>query len=157
MDPLKIAEDVWILSPKWRNLDKSGHTEPDFCRLVIYLWLFALIGSLWHWLIRKGWNRHRDRGNKIAHRDCTSNARDQCDQILKYKSCPNVSAICLKISTAVFTLWGLFQSSPKVNNPFGILLKTNLLPRTFKNRPIWSHCTRRMDRILADANDDKLA
>ena len=113
MDPLKIAEDVWILSPKWRNLDKSGHTEPDFCRLVIYLWLFALIGSLWHWLIRKGWNRHRDRGNKIAHRDCTSNARDQCDQILKYKSCPNVSAICLKISTAVFTLWGLFKVAQK--------------------------------------------
>ena len=35
----------------------------------------------------------------------------------------------------------VFQNSSKNNHIFGILLYENLLPRTFKNRPIWSHCS----------------
>ena len=42
-----------------------------------------------------------------------------------------------------FTLIDLFQNSPKVKNLFGLLLKINLKPRTFKNRPIWSRCLQR--------------
>ena len=45
----------------------------------------------------------------------------------------------LKISTAVFKIMALFQTSPKVNDLFGLLLKTKLLPISFKNRLIWSH------------------
>ena len=44
------------------------------------------------------------------------------------------------ISTAVFTLIDRFQNIPKANNLFGLLLRVNLLPRTFENRPIRPHC-----------------
>ena len=43
-------------------------------------------------------------------------------------------------STAVFTLIDRFQNIPKANNLFGLLLRVNLLPRTFENRPIRPHC-----------------
>ena len=65
--------------------------------------------------------------------------RNQCDQMLDLKSCPNVFKSCLIISKPVFTLIDCFLNSPKVNNLFGLLLKVNLLPRTFENHPIWSH------------------
>ena len=60
--------------------------------------------------------------------------------MLDFKSCTNVSESCLNNICSSFTLIDIFQKIPKVNNLFGPLLKINLLPRTFKNRPIWSHC-----------------
>ena len=33
----------------------------------------------------------------------------------------------------------IFKIALKVDNVLGLLLKTNLLPKTFKNGPIWSH------------------
>ena len=33
------------------------------------------------------------------------------------------------------------KNSSKSHQIFGILLCEDLLPRTFKNRPIWSHCS----------------
>ena len=40
-------------------------------------------------------------------------AADQCDQMLRWKSCPNVSTSCLKISTAVFTIIDPFKIAQK--------------------------------------------
>ena len=51
-------------------------------------------------------------------------------------------------AATVFTSIDLFQNSPKVSNLFGLLLRVNLLPRTFKNCPIWSHCS--LVRCLLD-------
>ena len=34
-----------------------------------------------------------------------------------------------------------FKITQSSHQNFGILLYENLLPRTFKNRPIWSHCS----------------
>ena len=44
-------------------------------------------------------------------------------------------------ATADFKLKrGVFQNGPKSQEIFGQLLNENVLPRTFKNRPIRSHC-----------------
>ena len=50
------------------------------------------------------------------------------------------SKVVQMISTAVFTLIDRFQNIPKANNLFRLLLRVNLLPRTFENRPIRPHC-----------------
>ena len=50
------------------------------------------------------------------------------------------SKVAKIMSNAVLTLIDLFQNSTKVNNLFGLPLRANLFPRTFKNRTIWSHC-----------------
>ena len=44
-----------------------------------------------------------------------------------------VSKVAQIISNPDFTLIDHFINSPKLNNPFGLLLRVNLLPRTFKN------------------------
>ena len=87
---------------------------------------------------------YQNAANIGAIKYCTNSisifVHSQCDQMLDFKSCTNVSESCLNNICSSFTLIDIFQKIPKVNNLFGPLLKINLLPRTFKNRPIWSHC-----------------
>ena len=61
------------------------------------------------------------------------------------------------ISKAVFTLIDRFKNSPKVNNLFGLLLRAKFLPRTFKNCPIWSHCSVQRQKGLTEAASLSLA
>ena len=61
------------------------------------------------------------------------------------------------ISKAVFTLIDRFKNSPKVNNLFGLLLRAKFLPRTFKNCPIWSHCSVKRQKGLTEADRLSLA
>ena len=54
---------------------------------------------------------------------------------------PNYSLGCPKSSHSSFHMnIDVFQNSPKSYNTFGLVLKENLYPWTFKNRPIWSRC-----------------
>ena len=58
------------------------------------------------------------------------------------KSSPKVSKVAQKVATAVNILKSkVFQNSLKSGQSLGLLLLKSLLPRTFKNRPIWSHWT----------------
>ena len=61
------------------------------------------------------------------------------------------SKVAQIISKAVFTVIDLFKNSPKVNNLFGLLLRAKFLPRTFKNCPIWSHCSVQRQKGLTEA------
>ena len=54
------------------------------------------------------------------------------------KNRPNIFKSCTKVYTAVLTKKLCFPNSPKRHKIFGELLKSNMLPRTFKNRPICS-------------------
>ena len=56
-----------------------------------------------------------------------------------WKNSPYVSKICPKISNSSFYLRVLFSKPPKSQQIFGLLFQENMSPRTFKNRPIWSH------------------
>ena len=49
------------------------------------------------------------------------------------------------------------QMFPKVNNIFGLLLRANLLARTLKNRPIWSHCAQAMTMTIRAFEADSIA
>ena len=62
---------------------------------------------------------------------------DQCDQMLDFKSRPNVSKSCLNNIHCSFYINWFYQNSPKVNNLLGYFCKA----QNFKNRPIWSHWT----------------
>ena len=49
-----------------------------------------------------------------------------------------------------------FHFSPKFNHAFGLLLIETMSPRTFKNHPIWSHCSLCMvwnNRPMIRSND----
>ena len=54
--------------------------------------------------------------------------------VVGVKSCPNVSTSCLKISTVVFTLIDLCQSSPKVNI-FWVTFVNKIVAKNFKKSP----------------------
>ena len=43
----------------------------------------------------------------------------------------------------------MFSKYPKSHQTFGLFLRDNLSPRTFKNRPIWSHCSHAIDRLVS--------
>ena len=59
---------------------------------------------------------------------------------VEMKCCPKFYIIsCPKITAAIFDLIEGFKKSPKCHQVVCILLLSNLSPRTFKNRPIWSH------------------
>ena len=53
------------------------------------------------------------------------------------KSSPNYLKVVQKVSTAFLLQVSSSKIPPKVSI-FGLFLQENLLPRTFKNRPIWS-------------------
>ena len=48
--------------------------------------------------------------------------------------------IAIRVSTSILLTSVFFQDSPKSRQIFGLLLQENLLPGTFKNRPIWCKC-----------------
>ena len=51
-----------------------------------------------------------------------------------WSKCSHSSSFCLKVL--------FFKNSPTSHRKFSILLYENLFSRSFKNRPIWSHCFR---------------
>ena len=72
-------------------------------------------------------------------RKCCNDACKQCDQMLKLK----VAHIqTLPKSSLYLNVMFSFKRS-KSYNIFTFLLLENLSPITFKNRPIWSHCSRK--------------
>ena len=66
--------------------------------------------------------------------------REQCDQIQEVPSFPKVAQ---KVATTVLPKNNAFQNSIKSQQLFWLFLQENLLRRTFKNHPIWSHCSGR--------------
>ena len=50
-----------------------------------------------------------------------------------FKTCPKSN------HRSLYVKWNPFQNSSESLQIFGLLLHQNLSPRTFKNRPIWSH------------------
>ena len=58
-----------------------------------------------------------------------------------HKKLPNFSKSCTKGNHSSLTLkMLLFHFSPRIHHAFGLLFIETMSPRTFKNRPIWSHC-----------------
>ena len=64
---------------------------------------------------------------------------NQCNQMLKFQSCPTVSKSCLNYINISFNLKGSFQISPKVTNLFWDTIVGKFVAKNFKKRPIWSH------------------
>ena len=62
------------------------------------------------------------------------NSHYQCDLSIDQKVAQIPPNVAQKTATADFTIKG-----PKCHQISGLLLKENLSPRIFKNRPIWSH------------------
>ena len=69
-------------------------------------------------------------------------ARVQCDQMMELKL-PYVPPpkIAPKVTTRFLHNVDIIRNSPNGTKIFGLLLWDKLLPRTYKHRPIWSHCT----------------
>ena len=67
----------------------------------------------------------------------------QCDQMLILKVTHFFPKVAQKVATVVFSSKIVFCKKHKIHQLFGLLLEENLPPRTFKNRPIWSHWSRR--------------
>ena len=65
----------------------------------------------------------------------------RCDQMLSKKQHNYFQKVAQKVANAVFYESEGFQNSPKSCQSFGLLLLEILLSKTFKNRPIWPHCT----------------
>ena len=64
----------------------------------------------------------------------------QCDQMLEKKVAQFFKKLPKKYPMQFFHKSEVFQNSPKSCKSFGHLLLDILLPRTFINHPIWSHC-----------------
>ena len=59
------------------------------------------------------------------------------------------SKVAQKAATAVLLESEVLQNGSKSDQIIWLLLHENLLQRTFKNRPIWSHCQRRPSLSLS--------
>ena len=76
------------------------------------------------------------RGSFPSLKAFSSGAKEQCD-------------LMLKCSHSRFNFKVMFSRINKSYQIFELLLQENLLPRTFKNRPIRSHCKEESRRLLA--------
>ena len=92
---------------------------------------------------------------KFLHRDLPGiylhSARFQLEEVLELKQ-PKLSKSCPKISKAVFTNKVAFFS--KSHKRQQIFMTENLLPRSIKNRTIWTHwfeATNKCPRLMKNA------
>ena len=75
--------------------------------------------------------------------------QSQCDQTLTYKVDQHFPKVAQKVTTVTIRENWCFQ------NTFGLLVKDNLSPRTFKNCPIWSHFKQSMLGISLVDRDEQ--
>ena len=72
----------------------------------------------------------------------------QCEQIIDKKVTQFFIKSPKKVTTAVFTFKVTISKYFKSHQTFGLLLNDKLSPRTFKNRPIWSHWSLHIKSLL---------
>ena len=88
-----------------------------------------------NWSFESAFKFHRTPFEQCLCRMCPN----QCGHIMDWKISPILSKVAQKGNHSSFWLNVMFLKYPDSHQTFGLLLKDNLSPRTFKNRRIWSH------------------
>ena len=137
MIPKKFAQDLKHLAKKAKFRQIWSHCQwvlSPYAFMNVFTQLLSYLASSWQARLCKQLFSNFRSTFQEAFFVLTSVTRCWSNKVAQMF--PKVTWI---IFTTVFTSIDLFLHSPKVTNLFGLLMEANLLTRTFKNRPIWSH------------------